>query len=268
MTRRSPFRQVFLASLLLLGAGLSAAPTWPNLMNYQGQLTDVSGNAVADGSYNVKFAIYPAATPGPTPVWTETQTVTVSKGLFNAILGSTTGPGLSVLTPAQLSSDLWLGITVSTDPEMTPRQQLLGPLNANNAEFLAGLSPNNTANNLVVLDGTGKIPAGLIQGGSIQFPLAMSGSSAYGLSVINSNSASSALGLSVVASSGIQSFATDPAGSGVVGSTAAGTGYGVLGLNSSGASTASGVEGMGFIGVQGQATQTSGRGVEGDVSAT
>jgi hypothetical protein len=267
MHRCLSVRQIFLAILLLAGPAILAAATWPNLLNYQGQLTDPSGNAVADGSYNVKFAIYPAATPGPTPVWTETQTVTVSKGLFNAVLGSTTGPGLSTLTPAQLNNDLWLGITVGADPEMTPRQQLLGPLNANNAEYLAGLQPNNAANNLVVLDGTGKIPAGLIQGGSIQFPLAMSGSSSYGLSVVNSNSASSAVGLSVVASSGIQGFATDPAGSGVAGFSGSSTGYALSGTNTS--ATGVGVEGLGFIGVQGGVTQAgSGFGVQGIVSGT
>jgi hypothetical protein len=267
MPRRLSIPAACLALLLLLGSTLSASATWPNLVNYQGQLTDSSGNAVSDGSYGVTFRIYTVSTAG-SAIWTEAQTVTVSKGLFNAILGSTTGPGLSTLTPAQINGDLWLGITVGADAEMTPRQQLLGPLNANNAEFVGGLSPNNQPNNLVVLDGTGKIPAGLIQGGSIQFPLAMSGSSTYGLSVVNSSASSSALGLSVVASSGIQSFATDPAGSGVLGSTGAATGSGVLGLNSNGANTAVGVEGLGVIGVQGQATQNNGRGVEGDVSAT
>jgi|GEM_PF-1745419 hypothetical protein len=265
MSRCPNFRLALLAVLWLTGAALSAAATWPNLMNYQGQLTDSSGNAVADGTYNVKFAIYPAATPGPTPVWTETQTVTVSKGLFNAILGSVNS--LGALTPAQTNADLWLGITVGADPEMTPRQQLLGPINANNAASVGGLLPNNAPNNLVVLDSGGKIPAGLIQGGSIQFPLAMSGNSTYGLSVVNSNSAPSAVGLSVVASSGIQGFATDPAGSGVAGYSGSSTGVAVSGTNTS--STGVGVLGQGFIGVQGVVNQGgSAFGVQGIVSGT
>ena len=267
MIDRIPFRRACLAALLFLGVGLSAASTWPNLMNYQGQLTDASGNAVADGGYNVTFRIYTVSSGGSS-VWNETQTVTASKGLFNAIVGSTTGPGLSTLTPAQLNGDLWLGIQVNSDPEMTPRQQLLGPINANNAAFVGGLQPGSGANNLVVLDGTGKIPAGLIQGGSIQFPLAMAGNAAYGLSVVNSNGASSAVGLSVVASSGIQSFATDPNGSAVAGYSGSSTGYAISGTNTS--STGVGVLGQGFIGVQGIVNQSSGSafGVQGIVSGT
>jgi hypothetical protein len=265
MTRSHTFRRALLAALLLAGAALHAAATWPNLMNYQGQLTDISGNAMADGPYTVKFAIYTVATGGSN-IWNETQTITASKGLFNAILGSVSS--LGALTPAQTNADLWLGITVGGDPEMTPRQQLLGPINANNAASVGGLLPNNTANNLVVLDSGGKIPAGLIQGGSIQFPLAMSGNSNYGLSVANNNAAPSAVGLSVVASSGIQGFATDPAGSGLAGYSGSNTGYAVSGTNTSATGVA--VLGQGFVGVQGIVNQSSGSafGVQGIVSGT
>src|SRR6266704_1628063 len=117
-------------------------------MNYQAQLTDSGGVAVADGSYTVKFNLYTTST-GPTTanIWSETQTVTASKGLFNAILGSTTAQGLGILSASTFNNDLWVGITVNADPEMTPRQQLLGPVNANNAQTVGGLLPNNAANN-------------------------------------------------------------------------------------------------------------------------
>jgi hypothetical protein len=267
MTRRIAVRQALLAALLLLGSALSASVTWPNLMNYQGQLTDSSGNAVADGTYSVHFALYTSAA-APSAIWSENQTVTVSKGLFNAILGSTTGQGLSILSPSTFNSDLWLGLTVNSDAEMTPRQQLLGPVNANNAQTVGGLLPNNAANNLVVLDGSGKIPAGLIQGGSIQFPLAMSGSSTFGLSLVNSNSASSAIGLSVVASSGIEAWATDPNGSALAGFSGSSTGYAVSGTNTAAAGI--GIYGAGLTGVEGVVNQSTGTGtgVSGLVTGT
>ena len=55
----------------------------------EGVLTDASGTVVADGNYNLTFKLYEAATGG-SAIWTETQTVAVSNGVFAAILGSVT----------------------------------------------------------------------------------------------------------------------------------------------------------------------------------
>ena len=43
----------------------------PQRMNYQGKLTDETGELVADGTYDMIFSIYDAATVG-TQEWTET----------------------------------------------------------------------------------------------------------------------------------------------------------------------------------------------------
>ena len=60
----------------------------PQLINYQGRLTDNVGNPVADGSYSVVFTIHDAAVAG-TSVWTETHiSVTITNGLFNVLLGT------------------------------------------------------------------------------------------------------------------------------------------------------------------------------------
>ena len=61
-------------------------------INFQGELTQVSGgSAVPDGDYFMRFAIYDAASGGnkkwPGSAY-ETQTVSVSDGLFNAHLGA------------------------------------------------------------------------------------------------------------------------------------------------------------------------------------
>lgn len=217
MSRFNILRRLLWIPLVLAGSTLSAAATWPNFLNYQGQLTDSSGNAVADNTYSVKFALYNVAAGG-SAIWTETQSVAVSKGLFNVVLGTTTPLSSTALTTgsATFTGDLWIGVTVGGDAEMSPRQQLLTSIYARNAQYLAGLQPNNTANNLVVLDGSGKVPSGLVQAGSLSVPLDLDGASAtYNLGLLNSSAGSSALGLSVVASSGIAAWASDPTGVGV-----------------------------------------------------
>ncbi len=53
--------------------------------------------------------------------WTGANSVQVSDGLFNVMLGSVNPIGQAVITG---NSNLFLGITVGTDSEMSPRVQL------------------------------------------------------------------------------------------------------------------------------------------------
>ena len=89
----------------------------PQTMSYQGVVTDASGVAV-DGNVDLTFRLWGAATAG-TQLWTETQAgVAVNNGIINVILGS--------VNPLNIPFDkqYWLGVTVGTDPELTPRVQL------------------------------------------------------------------------------------------------------------------------------------------------
>ena len=100
--------------VVVLATAIHAVPNQP--LSYQGRLTDVSGNPVADGTYSVTFAIY-AELSGGEALWTEKQEITLSGGLFTALLGS-----VNSIDPSLFSSyPRYLGITVSGDPEMTPR---------------------------------------------------------------------------------------------------------------------------------------------------
>ena len=65
----------------------------------------------------MKFAIYDSATGGAS-LWTETQQAQVTAGLFSVLLGSA--------TPITLPFDkqYYIGLSVSGDTEMTPRQTL------------------------------------------------------------------------------------------------------------------------------------------------
>lgn len=72
----------------------------------------------------MSFRLYSAASGGA-PLWEEQWTgansVQVSDGLFNVMLGSLNPIGQSVITG---NNNLFLGITVGTDSEMSPRVQL------------------------------------------------------------------------------------------------------------------------------------------------
>ncbi|MGC2425290.1 MAG: hypothetical protein WA666_13170, partial [Nitrospirota bacterium] len=101
----------------ILAFSLSAFAV-PQLINYQGKLTDSAGTPIT-GTKSVSFSIYNTSTGG-TSLWSETQTVNLTNGIFNATLGSVNPIPPSVF----LSDDSYLGITVDADSEMTPRQRI------------------------------------------------------------------------------------------------------------------------------------------------
>jgi hypothetical protein len=101
---------------LVLGISPSSAAI-PYTINYQGYLTNSTG-APVDGTVSMTFSLYTAAAGG-TALWTETQNVDVSGGIYSVILGS-----LSTLTPLAFDVPYWLGVRMASDAEMTPRVQL------------------------------------------------------------------------------------------------------------------------------------------------
>ncbi|MFZ6030628.1 MAG: hypothetical protein ACOYYS_23220 [Chloroflexota bacterium] len=106
-------------------------------LHYQGRLLDPTTGALqADGTYSMTLGIYTASADG-TPLWTESKNVTVSKGIFSTLLGDTTPFDASAFN----GQDLWLGVTVGDDPQMTPRQPLAYvpyAIFANNADQVDG----------------------------------------------------------------------------------------------------------------------------------
>lgn len=119
-------RLVNTALLVLLLAGtatLTAAS--PRLVNYQGRLTDAGGTPLADGPKNLRFIIWndPVLSAPMNEVWNSgPTTVTTTDGLFTIILGASPQPALDPVDFAD--TNLWLGITVGADPEITPRTRL------------------------------------------------------------------------------------------------------------------------------------------------
>ena len=95
----------------------AAAAEVPSTLSYQGVLADASGVAVADGQYIITFKLYDVGVGGE-PLWTEVQSVEVSKGIFSVILGA--------VEPFMLPFDVpyWLGISVEGGAELEPRSVL------------------------------------------------------------------------------------------------------------------------------------------------
>lgn len=85
-------------------------------INFQGKLVDNNNLNIANSSYSIVFTLYDAASGG-TQLWQETQSVTTTDGIFRVALGSVTS-----LSSVDFTSDqLYLGIKVGADAEMTPR---------------------------------------------------------------------------------------------------------------------------------------------------
>lgn len=109
---------LFMVLALAANPGRAAVP---ELINFQGKLTDSAGTAITT-SVPMVFKFYTTATGGPL-VWTENQAVVPdSTGLYSVLLGSATpfsAYGIS------FSTAYWLGVTVGTDLEMTPRYKIV-----------------------------------------------------------------------------------------------------------------------------------------------
>ena len=114
-------RLLLLGLLLLADTGIVLAQGIPQSMSYQGYVTDLTGTPVADGNYNFTFTLWTSDVAGAS-VWTENHTnVLVSKGLFTVQLGR--GNPSMPLTIA-FDQQLYLGIRIGADPELTPRVRL------------------------------------------------------------------------------------------------------------------------------------------------
>jgi len=116
-------KRVSIFCLLMLSIfAFSVIAEVPQLINYQGSLTDAGGNPVSDGTYSIKFKIYGSAA-GVDSIWfTPFQPVDVTDGMFIYQLGS------AVPLPDDLFSldtIRYLGITVGLDPEISPRTRLV-----------------------------------------------------------------------------------------------------------------------------------------------
>jgi hypothetical protein len=99
-------------SFCLLVVLLCSSPALaaPNLINYQGLLTDATGVAITNANQSLTFRLFDAETTGNL-LWEEVRSVNVQNGSYNLLLGS-----VAVLDPALLAGDsVWLEVVVDTE---------------------------------------------------------------------------------------------------------------------------------------------------------
>ncbi len=114
---------VLAAAILCLIAASALAivvPSVPRMIPYQGRLTDAGGNPLT-GAYLVRFQIYNAPAAGITLWDNGFRKINVAAGLFTYNLGDSTVLPYSIFTS---DTNVWLGITVGADPEISPRTKL------------------------------------------------------------------------------------------------------------------------------------------------
>ncbi|MCB9358092.1 MAG: hypothetical protein H6508_01395 [Calditrichaeota bacterium] len=127
---------VFIFALALTSAAFAV----PQIINYQGELTNPLGIPL-DTTVSITFNIY-SASSGGTPIWSETHSsVTVTNGLFKVSLGSSTS------LADMFYGNRWLGVTVGNNSEMSPREQFTSVAHAYRAGTVDGASGG-------VVDGT------------------------------------------------------------------------------------------------------------------
>ncbi len=113
--KRSIFFTLVLVAFILNSTAIADVP---QMINYQGRLTDTIGEAIVDGNYIIKFTIYNAAVDGD-ELWTSgLREVPVSSGLFNYILGDSTAFPEGLFGS---DSPTYLGIKIGGDNELPNR---------------------------------------------------------------------------------------------------------------------------------------------------
>jgi hypothetical protein len=272
---------VFLALL-----GSLAGAEIPQMISYQGKVTDASGTPVADGSYTMRFRIYDAVSAG-TLLWDSgAQPVTVAGGIFSVLLGESPQPAIML----DFNADYWLQVTFS-GVDQAPRQRLASTGYAYMASGLVAgteVSGAVTTGTLSALKGTNTATAGQNYGG-VFTASSSSGRGVYGLASATTGEtygglfeALSPTGRAVAGESYHTSgdnyggyFRTwSTAGTGVYGEATAtsGTTCGLYGRSAStsgrgvyGGATATGGHALGVLG---ESASTGGSGVHGNAYAT
>ncbi len=146
------------ALLIMLILATSAGAQLPHSISYQGRLTDDAGQPITGGKL-VKFNIYGSESGGDSLWSSGYQVIQIDNGLFEYELGS------NVPFPSDLfttDDPRYLGITIDTDAEISPRTQFIAvpyAIHAQQADSISG-SPyvkktGDTVNGSLYFDNNG-----------------------------------------------------------------------------------------------------------------
>ncbi len=203
---------VFALSLFVSAFFVQPASAFDGIITYQGKLSDDSGVTVTDGNYSIEFALYDASTGGNC-LYTaggacgsaSAITVAVAGGFFSVNLGD--GTDTNTIDPTIFqSNNVFLGVTIASDSEMTPRKQLNNVGFAYNALYLSGLATSTSG-------GTGGyIPAADDDGNFTYTGTPTSTAASGGVLYINPSSATADYKLLGLAVGGTEKFSVDEDG--------------------------------------------------------
>lgn len=118
------------------------AVTIPQMLSYQGKLTDTLGVPVPNGDYSVAFRLYDVPSGG-SPFWSETQNVATRDGLFAVLLGSVTP-----ISAVPAGGGLYVGMAVAGGSELVPRLRVASAAyayKADSAGYASAATPSGTA---------------------------------------------------------------------------------------------------------------------------
>ena len=97
----------------------------PEIVNYQGRLEE--WGAPMTGTVNLTFRFYDLETGGSLLLTVEQNGVQVNDGIFNVAIGTgtiTAGAASDLSQVFRENVDVWLGVEVGADGEMSPRQKM------------------------------------------------------------------------------------------------------------------------------------------------
>ncbi len=252
-------RRVAIAVLAAVLVSSVALAEIPQVVGYQGRITDNSGVPVDDGTYTMRFRIYTAATGGALLWDSSNQSVTLDDGIFSVLLGESPQPAISLA----FNQDYWLSVQFDGEYQ-NPRKRLAS---VGYAYMASGLVPGTaitgsssgamlTATNTNTSGGYGfhGVTAATVGGRGVYGQATATTGGSY---AVYGESASTEENSAIFGyASGFTGYITY----GVHGRSVATAGAGVRGW----ASSSSGVT----YGVRGRSGSTSGRGVSGYAAAT
>ena len=126
------------------------------ILSFQGRLTDTLSNPITTAT-NVQFKLYSVSTGGTALYATGTCSTTPDgDGIFNSLIGSDCGAEIASSVFSE-NTNVYLGVTVGADAEMTPRQQIANVGYAINAETLQGLPPGANTSNIPYINSDGSL---------------------------------------------------------------------------------------------------------------
>jgi len=140
--------------------GIFAYPSTPSaasrILSFQGRLTDSLGNPITAAT-NMRFRLYTASSGGTTLYDTGTCSITPDQdGVHNVLIGSSCGSEVSSSVFTE-NTQVWLGVLVGSDAEMTPRQRMANVPYAMNAETLQGLPVGTEVSNIPYINAGGDL---------------------------------------------------------------------------------------------------------------